>query len=891
MGIGLAVACAVAPLPALVCVLAAGCALGSAFGPGPDSAFVLAGLAAGALLVVARFAWTGARVCLWLPACAATLTWGAALGTLAEWRAWEPPGFDIAALEKHVAGGEAVRVAGRLRRDAFMLPGGGVALDVEVDRLWWRGRWLRTQVGARLTVVGDRARAARGDWTRGRRIEAPLGALRRPLPYRNFGVSNAERALARQGLRWFGTVKSASLVEWQPAPAWEEAGARARAHIRGRVARTVGDPAAAAVVTAILVGDRSAMDAALVRHLQHAGVYHVVAISGGNVAIWLALLLGVPRLAGLAPRLAVTWLAAGLLAFVAVVDGGASVARASLVASVVLIARWWDLRISGTQALAVAALVLLLGDPLAVHDPGALLSFGAAGALVQVGRWSRVRPGGSSRPAGLALRALAGTVMATLAVEAVLLPITASWFHLATAAGVLANIVAIPAMAAVQVAGLVIAASTAWPWLGEVSGRVAAAGVGVLLRSADVVTLAPWLVREVPPPSALAIVGHYVSLAGLAAGASTVRHAAPGARFGPRSRRSLVVGLACAHVGCVAWIATGGVERSHPQPWTWRVAERWQRASWPHESWLAITVLDVGQGDATVVRLPSGRTWLVDAGGTLSDTFDVGERVTTPALWGLGHRRLARVVVTHLHPDHAGGIPAVLRRLGGHELLTGIDVPGDPIGAGIAAASHAGRHSRRAVRAGESLGEGPVRIDVLHPDAPDWERRRVRNDDSVVLWIRFGDVGMLLPGDVGAATEVAAIAHVAAAPLTVLRLAHHGSATSTGAATVEALRPALALASAGRGNRFGHPAPAVVRRLAAAGVPVLRTDEVGAIQLVTNGRVLLVRTASGLEGSLTSWSPRRAWWPATPPPSGRGSPRPASDPRPARAPPSPGTGG
>jgi competence protein ComEC len=333
--------------------------------------------------------------------------------------------------------------------------------------------------------------------------------------------------------------------------------------------------------------------------------------------------------------------------------------------------------------------------------------------------------------------------------------------------------------------------------------------------------------------------------------------------------RALVVTSAAAVValGMLGLIVHGGPEQSAPRPWTWRAGARWQQATWPREPWLVVTFLDVGQGDATVVRLPSGRTWLVDAGGSTSDRFDLGERVTATALWALGHRRLSRVVVTHGHPDHAGGVPSVLRRLGARELLTGVPVPGDPLSEAMDdAAQRAGTVSRR-VLARESYADDLVRVQVVHPPEPDWERRQVRNDDSVVLWIRFGDVGLLLPGDVGQQVEGAWAARVAAAPLTILKLAHHGSATSSGASLLQALAPSLAIASAGRGNRFGHPAAPVVQRLARTGVTLLRTDQDGAIQVATNGRVLLVRTASGLEGSLTSRGPRRAWWLARPLPS------------------------
>jgi competence protein ComEC len=321
---------------------------------------------------------------------------------------------------------------------------------------------------------------------------------------------------------------------------------------------------------------------------------------------------------------------------------------------------------------------------------------------------------------------------------------------------------------------------------------------------------------------------------------------------------------------------TGGRDASAPAPWTWPAASAWQHATWTREPWLVVTVLDVGQGDATVVRFPSGVTWLVDAGGSISESFDVGQRVTTPALWALGHRDLARLVVTHAHPDHANGVPAVLRRFRPRELLTGIPVHEDAASASLSrAAAQAGVAERR-LAAGETFADGAVHVRVLHPERPDWERRRVRNDDSVVLWLRMGDVAVLLPGDVGQAVEERWANRVAAAPLTVLRLAHHGSASSTSPVLVDALRPVLAVASAGRGNRFGHPSAAVMRRVHDSGAVLLRTDQDGAVQLATNGRVLLVRTARGRSGGLSASTLRHAWWPATPLPSARASPLRAS---------------
>ena len=837
------------------------------------SAWVL--VAGGASLVLAaRLGWASHTRAATLLAVAATTAIGVALATRADAAAWAPAGHSVVEIEQASRAAVPLEIDGELRRDAWALASaGGVALDLEVRHVRWRGDWQATRLGMRATVVGDAAGEARVAWTRGRRVRAMVSAVRRPLPYRNFDMPDAERVLARRQLRLFATIKSAALVEVAPGSWWEEAAARARSHVRRVIAAHVHDRAAAATTAAILIGDRSSLDATLVRDLQRAGVYHVVAISGGNVAIWLALLMWLPRVAGLGVRAAMLWLAGGLLGFACVVDGGASVGRAVAVAGVVVAARWWDVRASAAQALLVAAGLQWLADPLAWHDAGCVLSFGAAGTLVALARLVTLSAAPSAprtwgQRVGVALRAL---LVATVAVEIVLLPITARWFHVATAAGLLANVVAVPAMGVVQVAGLaLIPAAAIWGTLGAASGAAATLGVHVLLRSGDIVSIAPWLVREVPPPSIAVLGAYYAALV-----ASLIAW--------HRGRR-VACRWAAALTACgLVWIVTGGLPRVTPSPWSWPTAARWQRASWPSEAWLSIVILDVGQGDATLIRFPSGRTWLVDGGGSLGESFDVGARVTAPALWALGLRRLDRVVVTHAHPDHAAGVPTVVTRFRPREVLHGIPVAADPLQASVAEAAARAAARERWLAAGERLSDGPVSVSVLHPQRPDWSRPRVRNDDSVVLWVRFGDVGFWLPGDVGAAVEETLAPRVSAAPLTVMRLAHHGSQSSNSAALIGALQPALAIGSMGRGNRFGHPAAAITTRLLEHRVALLRTDEHGAIELATNGRTLLVRTVSGLAGSLVPGPPRRAWWSATPLPSGPAWPAAATAPQPRAA--------
>ena len=261
---------------------------------------------------------------------------------------------------------------------------------------------------------------------------------------------------------------------------------------------------------------------------------------------------------------------------------------------------------------------------------------------------------------------------------------------------------------------------------------------------------------------------------------------------------------------------------------------------------LRVTVLDVGQGDAVVVQFPSSRVMVVDTGGlAASPRFDIGRRVVSPALHALGVREITWMVLTHGDPDHVGGAAALIDDWRPREVWEGVPVVRQ--GALHALRTLAGRHGAawRRVRDGDVLSVGEVDVVVRHPPPPDWERQRVRNDDSVVIELRYGATSIVLPGDIGAAVERRPPAGPWTSRLRVLKAAHHGSAGSSDATWLTALAPAAVVFSAGRGNPFGHPSGAALARVRAAGADTFRTDEDGAVRVVTDGYRLVIETMGG----------------------------------------------
>jgi competence protein ComEC len=263
----------------------------------------------------------------------------------------------------------------------------------------------------------------------------------------------------------------------------------------------------------------------------------------------------------------------------------------------------------------------------------------------------------------------------------------------------------------------------------------------------------------------------------------------------------------------------------------------WRGALRPAPGDLTVTVLDVGQGEAVVVRLPSGRAVLVDAGPPFA-----GSGIVSPYLAHERLGRLAAVVLTHPHDDHSGGLECVLRRHRTDVVLAsgcGFAEHGASLDRALLVLRARGIPMRLA-RTGVRLeGEPGISIEVLHP--PDgWMRRVAKakraDENSVVLAIRYGDAAALVPGDIeGRGERFLGPRLRGEEPFGLLVLAHHGSDHASSRDFLAAVRPADAIAPAGAGNRFGFPNPATVIRVRNAGARLWITGRDGALQARANG--------------------------------------------------------
>lgn len=656
-------------------------------------------------------------------------------------------------------------VEGRLAAEPIRWASDRTRVLIDADRVDGLSRTGRIQA----TLYGESPAL-----TSSQRLAVEL-RLREASGFRNPGVFDYAAHLAREGVHVLASGRADRVVPLdEPLPSWP-------IRIRRRALEILRDalpPTSAALLGGLLLGDRTALPRDLDDAFRRAGVYHVLAVSGFNVALVASTVFALLIVARAGRRTAAATAMVAVVAFALVVGPQPSVLRATLMGVLVLGAILLEREASVLNSLSLAALVVLALRPGDLLDPGFQLSFAATGGIVL-----------APLPRGVLLGALGVSTAAQLAV----LPVTLTHFNQVSTVGVIANLAIVPLAALATVVGLGgIALGAA---LDSAGGLLLNATWPVLIALRALVLVAasvPAAVVHLPAPHWTAVAA-YAGALGLALTAWR-RRTRPGGRA-----RALAIVASILLIGAA-------------------VIEAWPLLRAP-DGRLRITVLDVGQGDAIVVETPDGRAVLIDAGVGGLHRLDVGERVVAPFLWNRGHLALAAAVVTHPDLDHAGGMAAIRR-------LFRVAEPGT-IDAMVAGAWRAGV-------AVATLG-GPSLV-------ADGEIGRSRNDTALVLRFEFGQTTFLLASDITARTEGELLRHGARLAATVLKVAHHGARGSTTAEFLRAVHPAVAVVSVGRRNPYGHPSPETIARLRESGATIYRTDHDGAVMLETDGRSLTVTT-------------------------------------------------
>ena len=628
----------------------------------------------------------------------------------------------------------------------------------------------------------------------------------------------------------------------------------------------------------VVIGLRDRVDRGLAADLTTAGLSHVVAISGWNIAIVVAavgaLLRSWPRRRRVVATLA-------LVAVYTVLAGASpSVVRAALMTGVVMTLRESGRPGRAAAALGLATLAMMLADPATADDPGFRLSATATAGLL-----------GWGSPLSALLRRrlpartptwLAESLGVSLAAQAATLPLVLLDFGRLSLVAPVANLAAAPLVApamavgvvAVLVGGLVMAGAPAFIGVPvAVAGRILFGGIAAVGHVAAAIPLAS-LTLDAPTAFGIAAAaGVGIAIVGTRGGREAARRILAAARRRGRRARPGLAGAGGPPgpndppgppglPGPATRPAAEADGRTHPAParppTTLRVrvglaglallvgAVALGAMARP-DGRLRLTVLDVGQGDAILLEGDRGTRLLIDAGPDPDRLLAVLDERLPP--WD---RRIDLVVLTHPHEDHVSGLPLLLARYRvGAVAEPGMDGPGPGYRAYREALARLGRSSGR-LFAGDRLHLDSATIDVRWPprggvpvQPPDTGTGI--NNVSIVLDVHFGARRLLLVGDIEEAIDPQLLAAGIAngGGLDVLKVAHHGSRTASTEPFLAALQPRVAIVSAGTGNPYGHPTQQTLDRLRAVGARTYRTDLDGSVTVETDGRDLRVRASGG----------------------------------------------
>jgi competence protein ComEC len=607
------------------------------------------------------------------------------------------------------------------------------------------------------------------------------------------------------------------------------------------------------IIQACILGDQQQIPRELRDSFSKTGISHIIAISGFNMSM--IAFFSIYFVRGIMRRfpylllrfdlykLSVLFAMPPVILYTFIAGAGMSVLRATLMIlafmAALLISKSRDLY----NTLAMAALIILLVYPPALFDVSFQLSFAAVLAiLIITPRLTAFIPKPEHVPGtpyslpvlcSKGLYAFALFIIVSLSAMLGTMPLIAFYFNRLSVVSLLANIIIVPILGI-----LAIPVSMATIFFLPFSSLVSAffldiAGTLVMISLAlnNFFASLPWAAFYLTTPSLLELLFFYVFLYGLMEGLTHLSGDNV-AENGPDNASFLVRLRSCPtwiHYTLAASVFFFCLDAVYLH----------QKNSTRGD--FTATAIDVGQGSSILVRFPGDQTMLIDGGGFINSTFDVGKYIVAPYLWYERLNKIDIVVLTHPHPDHLNGLPFILENFTVREVWINGETSGSEEYLRFQDIIKNKGLIQRHMSAGNSpIVTGGVRIEFLNPPGPVNRQEEEAtftetNDGSLVLRMTYGEVSFLFPGDISLITEEQLASDTRELRSQLLFVPHHGGRTSSSETFLQRVRPHTAIISVGADNLFRLPHPDVLKRLAQRGVMTYRTDLHGAVTASTDG--------------------------------------------------------
>lgn len=632
------------------------------------------------------------------------------------------------------------------------------------------------------------------------------GELTLPEGSRNPGGFNYRRYLSQQGISAmvFAQHWNIRLEKRQEGFSAIQLGFAIRQSIM-RVLNASLPRQQAGLMNGMLIGIREGLSKQVQQVFSDSGLSHIVAASGANVVFIITPFLFILRRLRIPERIAKSAAIAVVLLYVLVTGFEPSIVRAAIMAITVLVGQILWREADTINSLSFAAILMLLYNPLMLFALGFQLSFGATLSLVLFSKNIRKYLSFRWLPGGVA-----DVAAATLAAQAGVLPITVLSFNNISVISLLSNLLVAPLTGIVTILGAVMAlVGQVSVLLSEWIGYANCTLLSAILYISKVTSELPYAVIKVVTPG-IVLVGLYYAVLGY------IFWYRP--KYG---KKKDAFGFLVAVVLMVMVLIP---------------------SLWPSRELTAV-FLDVGQGDACFIKTYSGKTVLIDGGGDGGEgrrSSGVGERVVIPFLLDAGVSKIDLVIASHGHEDHIGGLLPVLEHMKVGCLVYPAHAPKEDFEELFKVAEEKGTQIV-GLEGGQNIKlDGKTSFKVLSPLSKHGTDKTSLNNTSIVLKLLYADTEVLFTGDAEKELEELLLYNDADLEADVLKVAHHGSNTSSTAEFLQKVSSKAAVISVGK-NYFGHPSPDVLERLESQGVQLFRTDESGAVTMTSDGSTIRFR--------------------------------------------------
>lgn len=638
------------------------------------------------------------------------------------------------------------------------------------------------------------------------------GQLTQPQGVRNPGGFNYRRYLAQKGVGASIFAYPYTIETWDRKSRFSLI--RAGMNIRDRIVHVIDNSLPhqqAGLLNGMLIGYREGLSDEVQEAFSNAGLTHIMAVSGANVAFLILPLSFLLKLLGIGKKLSKLVIIAFLILFVFVTGFEPSVLRAVLMAGVILLSEVLYKKPDTYAAIAFSCILLLVISPCMLFNIGFQLSYAATLGIVML--YKNIKKLITCK---FVPNKVAEIIGGTLAAQLGVLPITLIHFNKLSLISIIPNILVAPILGLITILGMLMAILGQFSlYLSTLIGYLNNIFLSAVLYVTKWSSGVSFAAITTVTPSLIMGAAYYVVIWFLF-------------WYKPLKGISLKLRHGAAVLSIIAvFFLTGTLK----------------------PACMEVTFLDVGQGDCAFIRTYTGKTVLIDGGGSTNpnNISKVGERVVIPFLLDSGICSLDAVIATHPHSDHIQGLGDVLKGLGTKRLI----IPSIENDAGFEELlSTAGSKNIPVTRCFEG---DRIRLDdrtvmqVLNPPGNWPGDEESFNNASLVLKLSYGHTSILFTGDVEAEVEERIVSSgteddidVSLLDVDVLKVAHHGSAYSSGKAFLDAVDPQAAIISVGR-NNFGHPSEKVLNLLKESNVECFRTDECGAVVLKSDGSSIKIR--------------------------------------------------